>query len=331
MGIPVKILTNENYVDPFRIDDTKRVIEKYVREAVLAHDQVVINITGGTKLMSIGALYAAKSLGAKAIYVDTENQELIIFYPDGRYNVEKMHVTGFKIWDHMTAHGGKVISMKHVEDLPAIEIHWAQIIVDHFAQLYPVINLLTKYYFKNIERPGLEVPCPIGKRTRREVEGIKILDEGGLWRWDPDHASITILDKDKGNFLNGLWVEVYTAACLQTSGFFDEVALNIQLDKGLPEIDVAVLKNGRLAFIECKSNVLLSEKKKENILLSTLANYKKNYGGAYGLAFFVRASKENADRIRIRAKDSGIDEAFFGEGLRNLPEMIIKYFETQAS
>ncbi len=42
----------------------------------------VVNFTGGTKCMSVGAFLAAREAGVMALYVDTANERLIWFHPD---------------------------------------------------------------------------------------------------------------------------------------------------------------------------------------------------------------------------------------------------------
>lgn len=53
--------------------ETNHAVRRAIEDAALSGDKAVVNFTGGTKLMSIGAFVAASSHKVSSLYVDTQN------------------------------------------------------------------------------------------------------------------------------------------------------------------------------------------------------------------------------------------------------------------
>jgi hypothetical protein len=81
----------EPAVDAYRIAETQKAIADLLADLLkrAERDQIVVNFTGGTKCMSIGAYIAARDAGVIALYVDTANEKLVWFYPDDSVQQEK--------------------------------------------------------------------------------------------------------------------------------------------------------------------------------------------------------------------------------------------------
>lgn len=78
--IPVKLA--DPSIGAYGIAETQQLIADLIREE--SPDRAIVNFTGGTKCMSIGAYLAAQDARVPALYVDTANEKLIWFDQDGQ-------------------------------------------------------------------------------------------------------------------------------------------------------------------------------------------------------------------------------------------------------
>lgn len=309
------------FVDPFKIEDSEETIAKCI--ATLGpNDEVSLNFTGGTKPMAIGALRAARGLSRRAVYVNTEDNELLWIEPDGTLRSETIRVDGLGLDQYVTAYGEAISSRTTVSQIDPDEVEWAEIIARHHSVIYRRVvqrlNQRTKQAWK--DKAGYPISLSI-RPTRREEAVIEQLEETGLWNWDRSRSGLSIPDPSKAGFLNGRWVEVYTAAHLDAAGCFDEVAINVTPEGIEGEIDAAVIANGRLALFECKSNVKQSQQ------LAKLDSFRKNLGGPYALAFYVRASSAYRRQVVSQASKWRINHVFMGADIETLDQVVMEWME----
>ena len=76
-------------------------------------DEVVVNITGGTKIMSIAAFEAAKNFNLKAVYIDSENHLLYEFIKE-KIEIKKLQKK-ISIRDYFSIHGFSNVRENNVE------------------------------------------------------------------------------------------------------------------------------------------------------------------------------------------------------------------------
>ncbi|MBC7106224.1 MAG: DUF1887 family protein, partial [Firmicutes bacterium] len=79
-------------VDAYAVEATRRAVLELIGRSPPCVP--VVNFTGGTKCMSVGAFIAAREAGVKAVYVDTANERLIWFHPDGTAREEPFALGG---------------------------------------------------------------------------------------------------------------------------------------------------------------------------------------------------------------------------------------------
>ena len=102
MAVEVKKITPS--VDACSVDSTRELIGKLIEGE--SSSSIVVNFTGGTKCMSIGAFMAAREAGVMALYVDTAHERLLWFHPDGRIERELFDLGGrLTIADYFRANG----------------------------------------------------------------------------------------------------------------------------------------------------------------------------------------------------------------------------------
>jgi hypothetical protein len=315
----LKVRASDEFVDPYDIEAVASTIDSLI-EKCGGRKTVVVNISGGTKPMAIGALRAAQVTGVSCLYTNTEDREILWLSPDGVTKTEPIQVVNsLDVLLYIRAYGEKIADSKKVADLDATHKAWAEVIGDQHAVIYqkvviPVTSAIKLAYKK---KTGFPIACKV-TLTHRQREVIEQLAQIGLWSWNRTSEQISVADSLAASFLNGTWVEVYVALQMQRSGVFNDVRLNTKLDGVEGEIDVAAVSNGRLVLVECKSNVQQSQQ------LSKLDSFRRRLGGPYAQAYYARASEAYAKRIRKQCQKFRLDGVFFGPELRDIGEQIGK-------
>ena len=310
----LNVTLSNMYVDPYDIDAARATIASLIHEQGKP-ETVVVNISGGTKPMAIGAFQAAQGIGSESVYTNTEDGEIIRLSPNGAVHTEKIRVIGLDVPFYIRAYGETVREAKPAATLDSREIKWARMIAENHEILYKkVINPLTSQIKKGAGPPFCYSITP----TRRQRPIIRRLAEAGLWSWDDASNEITVTDRSRANFLNGLWIEVYVAIQLEETGYFDDVRLNVTLEGVEGEIDVVAVSNGRIVLLECKSNVQRSEQ------LNKLDAFRRRLGGPFAHAYYARGSDAYAGQIRSQVKKIRLNGVFFGPELRELGYTIAK-------
>jgi len=310
------VIISDEYIDPYSIGSTDKVVTALIQQ-LGADNTVMVNISGGTKPMAIGALRAAQSAGVPSLYTNTEDNEILWLAPDGSIRSEEIKVLGLDVALYIRAYGAEIASALRVDDLPKDRRFWAEFIGDNHRMLYKRIIVQVDRAITEAHRAktGFPVRCRVSP-TRNQLPLIQRLTDAGLWTWDKNTEEIIVSDPMITQFLHGGWIEAYVASQMQNSGLFDEVLLNVTL-KGMDgEIDLAAVRNGKLVLIECKSNVQRSEQ------LNKLDAFRRRLGGPFAKAFYARAGDEYADSIRAQCKKIQLDGVFFGEELQSIGRQI---------
>ncbi len=313
-SLTVKI--SDRYVDPYEISHVREIMTALIEESG-GREQVIVNISGGTKPMAIGALQAAQSKGTTSLYTNTEDGEIIWILSGGGIDKIPIQVEGLDVTTYIRAYGEEIESSKRINDLDPRQITWSKIIAEHYEIIYEqVINPINRT-IKNAYKTKQDFPliCKISP-TRRQQEVIQRLSDENLWNWDDNSGEIAVPDKDKARFLNGGWVEMYSGFQMKDCGCFDEALLNVRL-KGIEgELDLVGISNGKLVLIECKSNVQRSEQ------LNKLDAFRRRLGGPFAKAYYARASNAYHRQIQQQCNKLGLDGVFFGAELREMGRKI---------
>ena len=314
----VEVKLSPESVDPYDIEAVASTISTLIDHCD-GRDNVVVNISGGTKPMAIGALRAALRARVTSLYTNTEDSEILRLFPDGSIATKPIHVVGLDVELYIRAYGEKVIESKGVVDLGADYKAWAETIGNQHTVIYQkvIVPVTSAIKAARKNKSGFPITCKL-RPTRRQREIIERLAQQELWTWDEISGQIVVADKRAASFLHGTWVEVYVAMRMQQSKFFDDVRLNVKLDGVEGEIDVAAVSNGKLVLVECKSNVQQSQQ------LSKLDSFRRRLGGPYAKAYYARASEAYAKRIRKQCRKIRLNGVFFGAELASIGNEIGK-------
>lgn len=301
---------------------------------------IAVNITGGTKLMSIATQSAFSLIGKPIFYVDTDTNRILFISKDenGCYipSVE-MNVKN-DLDTYLSAYGGEVLSRGNFQTtekyLPIVSSFIKQ--YDNYEAGIPLLNVFghsskSKEYKYVLNRED--------KYHKRWGYINKILSE-------LHSADVIDYQGDEVNFRNynifslltGGWLEDYAYSEIKSIKHIQDIAINVNVanakyqknksenspeNKGNKnEFDIAFLAKNKLHIVECKTQLMdkhhADGAKADDILykLETI----KDYGGFMTKKCLV-SYFEVSEAVKNRAKSLNI-EIIQGKDIQRLKTKI---------
>lgn len=301
-------------VDPYRSEQTSDsvagLVERYGSEGN------VINITGGTSLMALGAFHAARAQQVAMLYVSTDGDKIIHLKPEGLDEDEICCRVPVKVY--LRAHGAYLSPKPWGESIQG-NGSW----VDSFIQMAKTLgqagsssarlmDTIRRAYQHQDGKAGLNSP------TTKEAELALLLKERNFLSdvaTEVSKLDLCVVGRgDHGtkrvwDFLTGKWLELFVFDTLQNSGVFDEVQFAVEIKRPTEvttvknELDVIFMKGSRLGVISCKTELHeIREKKRNKIPLYELDSLlQADLMGLYAGKMLVTNQASFTDAVRSRA------------------------------
>lgn len=346
LEIPVKYLDDAptaplSSVQEFAEDKLQTIRKKFPAA------RIVLNATGGTKIMSNG-FSRAVGVAGEIIYCDTENDCIEYFSPQGRKpDVLQPELTdlqtylmskGVKINECASSAPGWMETARAREKLTRYFVkkltgNQPQMGVSHIGYLNMIANqALPDKKRKNGGKPKNWEPIQgfvLSKDLANKIEDF------GLWEQLPE-KKIKFTDESSAQYLRGGWLEEYAALTMEQLGVDQKhwgVGVKItplvenaveKNNDDLNELDLAVVWRNRLLVIECKTGTQIQGSESQDIL-NKLEAIRSYAAGSFGQ--FWLASVRFADLIaQKRAKKYRID-LYEREAIALLPELIANWMK----
>lgn len=233
--------------------DLKNVIQ--VCDGLLADfsDAVVsLNITGGTKISTLGAFQVFYSADKTIWYVNTRDQQIQQISPQ---NDAQPITSKIGIRDYLAVYGFNITRWQ--DDETAIQKR--RPITKYLAELAASKERLIGELNRSVpDTNNLKLPCIIKLPVKPEIDKLaELLEQQGLAKRTGGGISVATLEM--ANFLKGFWFEEYVYTTALGIGA-DEVRLNVTgtWDTTVQrppanEFDVMIAKGTQLAIISCKT------------------------------------------------------------------------------
>lgn len=293
------------YVDAYTPADTVRACQQLL--ARYGAEQLVANLTGGTKVMSLAAFRTFAAAGVPCLYTDTPHQRLLYLYPETQ--AAEPLVTRVDVLTYLQAHGQRASLRDQALRLrcPAMTAFIGQ----HIADLEPFLGRL-RYEMQRQGQTRL-LFTPEGKQRRHiAAQFLSQAMQQGLLEAKPAgrmQVEITFRDEKARRYLEGEWLEDLVYSTVQQVGC-DSAATNVALawkdapDREMNEIDVAVVHNLRFYYLSCKTGSEASQMKQHLFELETLSALA---GGLFNHPILVASSPKAAPAyLRRRMETLGI-------------------------
>lgn len=297
-------------VNAYSVDESKAVVAglAYAEKA----NVTIVNFTGGTKLMSIGAFLAAKEAGVDTIYVDTDNERILCFDPSGQVKEQKFDLRGrLSTATYLRAHAELVEEDRTSrQKLPHNAVAAAQELLNIWPRCKDTLEKLGSAVssgMRGCENHVLDNQVVEILAKHQLVQEIKVNNKVG---WEA-----TSIGRP---FVTGKWLEAMVEHLLKDSNLFDEVSVNLCIAGIENELDIVALSNGQLAIIECKSGSLGGQ-----TTLNKLEAIRGRFG-TFTRSFFVtsRQDEEVDPSFRKRASKNGVRLIITSENLLQIAQEI---------
>lgn len=287
--------------------------------------EFVVNLTGGTKIMSIATYEFFKDYSSKMIYIPIPKNEFIVPFPKKRPGEPVKLDLRLNVIEYLTAYGLTVVNESHLDSYREDAIKRKEL-SNWIANNYDKLKNLLMWL------------CGILRTHRKKKQfifkdkffGSSSEEEQLLSRLNFAYNKGTVskeIDKSEINYLTGGWLEEFCFVnVLELVGRgIDDAVIGLQLmnsQGGNNEFDIMFTRDNALYFIECKS-LDQNEDKKTDALYKVGALQKE-----FGLrieSFFVTTSpyilknEKIKQSIRARAEQfkttiiSPLEVSQFGE------------------
>lgn len=298
-------------------DDCDRAIRKH------SNALITVNLTGGTKIMSLAAYQAARAAASPMLYVNTEAGELIRFGADGEPVAREPFSVKIPIRTQLRAAGRELMDgAQSAGDIPDERKEFVRWLVDNYNGAYEHCLKKVVIEMRKAQKPWLQETqlsfCPQGKG----LEALRRLAALNVVTWNQEQFRIQATSVPAWGFLNGGWVEAYALITLDQSKLFDKALGNVGIKGFTGEIDVMVTRNGRLGIVECKTRGPYGEG--VTFVIAKIRQYEAILGGPYARAVFALASDEHIRDIREASEQFGIGTPIYGPELKNLAAAVYR-------
>lgn len=266
-------------------------------------DEWIINVTGGTKPMSIGAYGFAKEKGLKALYIVERDQDKAIDLSGGTPVALNHHYISTA--EFLAGYGLDIRNAKDLDKQNTLAWTWqglAAMLTEHHkdADIQEFLGTLQ----------NLKETKKLKSRRAWEKEGLFLTGEEQLWvRNDAIRARIcqqfhvkesgTILtghlERPAVEFLTGKWLEYFVYGLLVPFISYSLECLQVGLTAGQPgpgesnEFDVSFMAEQSLCIVECKTGAQKQDSKGDAVLYKMEA-IKAGLGAIRVKAFLATTS-----------------------------------------
>ncbi len=273
---------------------------------------LILNITGGTKLMSQGFSDIMMAEDAQFIYTDTQHNNLE-YLPASDKKAPDPLKSVLKIADYLQANGAnykQALSEKQdwlqtINQRKKITKEIAQQ-AEPLAAFLGAINRVANEAFSTGTLTQKLNNSPRGLwRTM-----LQRYHDAGLIDWQGD-TQITFKTDDAARYLGGVWLEEYVyhiAADAKPDDVQSSVKISWEKSKSTHnELDVLLVHNNRMLVIECKTMRFGREgnEQKDADVLYKIDSLGDTLKGLYGEMWLVSAREPNNEMLD-RAKDRHI-------------------------
>lgn len=280
------------------IEETKRALEGVYRKYPGA--EWIVNITGGTKPMSIGAYEFFRQKGnARIIYVSASDQSKALDFSGGGVIPLRHRTT---VAEFLAGYGFDVLNPGSIRENEERSERWLGLAAEIAArsQSGSILGFLANLTRISNERKGREKGLEISESDGLFLNDARlremIISIFGL-SFDGEHLTGT-LDKYAVRFFTGGWLEVFTWGLLRGLDGVWDVHLGLQIGKKgkklQNDLDVAFMTDQSLRIVECKSGAQEHDKEGSDTLYKIEA-IRKQFGALRVMSYLVTTSDNVID------------------------------------
>ncbi len=309
-GLDERKLLEPIIVSEFSFED----IEEKLSHAINDDDTYIVNLTGGTKVMSLAVFEFFKAVNSEMYYL-TGRGEKIKLHP-GRKKIKSVLNVHISLSDYLTSYGFNIKNRGE----PLCSKEMSETILSYFLFEFnkekdiPVLELLRNSRSKDL------------RNYNTHDELLSFLQRIGF---KPKNESK--LSKYECRYLSGDWLEEYMFYFIKE--YFDvpesAIGLSLSVDKsGTPnEFDVLVMKNNKIFLFECKTSIYIDSDEIQTFIGETIykSDSLRNKFGLFAQTTVVTLSdlanprlqphleRADASKVKLIGKSSFINGALLDD------------------
>lgn len=319
----VKLLSEHIGMDYYK--DLKNMILKYKNKSM------IINLTGGERLISLLLLKLAEELNIQCIYVDLLNKKRYVF--SDKFRVIEEVLEDIKISDVIELSGASVISdstnlIEKSDILEFTKVILKNLDIWHKYKQRLYDNNIFMHNYKDSSRVVMNKEL-VGNEELIIVK--KILDEfkdKDEVNYIEDKKTIEVTFKNdylkSFIFKSGTWLEVITTIVMGEIKEIDEVKSGIiffwsdDAKRVRNELDVVAIRDSILICISCKD----SDKYDEDTL-NELQVYAERLGGKKSIKILVATKEPVKKSVMDRAQKMNINLVILDKDIEKFKKRIV--------
>jgi hypothetical protein len=304
---------------------------------------ISINLTGGTKLMTLAAADVLADEGYRFFYTDTQNQriEFLNLSNTGSTQPHRVFSTPMKL-DQMIACGMAEISTTGSKDpqdrqkllaRKSLTENFTRGAINNRHCMSDLNRRISMQVFTNNGQSLKQNTLKLNQTEERAFRNIfDNAQHSGAMQYSTDTATIHFRDAEEARWLNGLWLEEFVWWQMQAAEL-QHYEQGVQLQWELPnyrakqalanEIDVIAAQNNRLCIVECKTGKLEEEGKQD--ILHKLTSVTTQLAGPFGIALLASLHAPS-DSLADRAHHSNV-AIVCGQHLLNIKRIFTDWKE----
>ncbi|MDO5667636.1 MAG: DUF1887 family CARF protein [Alcaligenaceae bacterium] len=301
--------------------------------------RIVLNATGGTKLMSLALIDVCRELEGEhqvdIIYCDTINDQLENIYPV--VYTETLASDLLKTKDIIKAHSIRINRaasahpewQKDVETRRELSFHLGQHMGSKLGSFIATLNKsLANEFADKLEETHFPLTISLGSGVSKDWNYVlRLMDHLELIKLKADlqghkPAVFSISSLEAARYLHGGWLEEYLWLCFKEAGISDVqscvqiTSLHDNVGFKDNELDLIASNRNNLVIVECKT-ANMSHQQVLNRALDKLSALSSRSGGLLAERWFAtarwpqddetdEAGNNLAEKFRLQAKDQNV-------------------------
>lgn len=278
--------------------------------------ELVLNATGGTKLMALGFVDMFRGTATRILYTDTAHRRIELLPLAGESPAEPLPMT--HVLDaprYLAAQGLRLVHAASDDGSwrgrAAARKQACKYFGRHAAEIQDFIGKLNGLADEALSADGMALEAPKQMFDHppwgRWQEAMTVLVKANLLRWQPGSVEVEFVDVETARFLHGGWLEEYAWHTIKDEGAHD-VRLGVEVvlegaKASRNEFDVLACHGNELLFIECKT--LRFQGGNDNEIAYKVDSLGQDARGLFGETWLLSA-REPSPVLRERARQARI-------------------------